>query len=104
MIDPLAALLSEHRQCGKPYDGCYSHYPILHCRADGMTWPCDVDRIRDHYAQPAAPAEGRVAEVVALLTTVIEDAESQHPGGWGPDVSMVKVLKVARATLEGADR
>ncbi len=37
------ALLVEHRECGKPkYDGCYSHVPMAHCRADGTTWPCDA--------------------------------------------------------------
>ena len=26
---------------------------------------------------------------------VLADAESQHPGGWGPDITMVEVLKKA---------
>lgn len=43
------ALASEHRLCGPKYDGCYSHWEhMAHCRADGMAWPCDVDRIRNH--------------------------------------------------------
>lgn len=43
-IDELAA---EHRFCNPAkYEGCYSHWPTPHCRADGMAWPCDVDRIR----------------------------------------------------------
>ncbi len=45
-VEALADLLSEHRCCGPKYDGCYSHWPMPHCRADGMAWPCDVDRIR----------------------------------------------------------
>lgn len=41
-----AEIIAEHRECGKPkYDGCYSHWPTPHCRADGMALPCDVMRI-----------------------------------------------------------
>ena|SRR6266571_3098931 len=40
------AYADEHRECGLVYEGCYSHWPTPHCRADGMAWPCDVDRIR----------------------------------------------------------
>jgi hypothetical protein len=45
------AIVKEHRQCGTPngYDGCYSHWPFAHCRADGMVWPCDVDRLSRLY-------------------------------------------------------
>lgn len=39
------AIVREHRECGKPYDGCYSHWPTPHCRADGMALPCDVMRL-----------------------------------------------------------
>lgn len=48
----LQAITVEHRQCGTPdgYDGCYSHWPHPHCRADGMAWPCDVQRIADTVA------------------------------------------------------
>lgn len=42
----LQEIMAEHRQCGPGFDGCYSHWPTPHCRADGMTWPCDVDAIR----------------------------------------------------------
>ena len=41
-----AGIIAEHRECGKPkYDGCYSHWPTPHCRADGMALPCDVMQI-----------------------------------------------------------
>lgn len=45
-VDRLA-IIREHRECGTPngYDGCYAHWPFPHCRADGMTWPCDVARL-----------------------------------------------------------
>lgn len=39
-------MTTDHRLCGRPYAGCYSHWPMAHCRACGMAWPCDVDRIR----------------------------------------------------------
>jgi hypothetical protein len=29
------------------------------------------------------------------ITRVVQDAESQHPGGWGPDVTTVAYLKAA---------
>ncbi len=35
-------ITAEHRLCGPKYEGCYSHWPMAHCRADGMAWPCDV--------------------------------------------------------------
>lgn len=45
-LDELERLLAEHRRCGTPngYDGCYSHLPIDHCRADGLATPCDIER------------------------------------------------------------
>jgi hypothetical protein len=48
------AIVREHRECGKPngYDGCYSHWPTPHCRADGMALPCDVMQIAALAATP----------------------------------------------------
>ena len=43
------------------------------------------------------------ATIVRLRTAiqaVLDDAESQHPGGWGPDVTTVAFL---RAALAGGD-
>ena len=37
--------------------------------------------------------------IAAKVTEVIEDSESQHPGGWGPDVTTVAVLREARDDL-----
>ena len=49
-------IAKEHRLCGSPYEGCYSHFSFMdHCRADGMKWPCDVEAIRA--ALPTPPAE-----------------------------------------------
>lgn len=41
------AIISEHRICGPVYEECYAkgHSPGEHCRADGMAWPCGVDRL-----------------------------------------------------------
>lgn len=43
--DELRSIVVEHRLCGPVYEGCYAHFPMNHCRADGMAWPCDVHRI-----------------------------------------------------------
>lgn len=37
----------------------------------------------------------RISELEAAITTVLADGESQHPGGWGPDVTMCGVLQRA---------
>ena len=39
---------------------------------------------------------GRLAED---LTVVIDDAESQHPGGWGPDITTVRMIVEVRDDL-----
>ena len=44
-------------------------------------------------------AQQEIERLRAAIRTVLDDAESQHPGGWGPDVTMVAVL---RAALESA--
>lgn len=45
-----------------------------------------------------------VNDVLVTLDRVVNDAESQHPGGWGPDVTTVADLRdcqdVLRAALE----
>ena len=47
-IKQALALAAEHRECGVPkFDGCFSHLPLPHCRADGYPWPCDVQRMRE---------------------------------------------------------
>jgi hypothetical protein len=50
----LDAIFQEHRECGTTpggYNGCYAHWPMPHCRADGMQWPCDVSTIAAAYAE-----------------------------------------------------
>ena len=47
----------------------------------------------------AARREARLREVIEAVLT---DAESQHPGGWGPDVTTVAFLRAALA--DEADR
>ena len=42
--------------------------------------------------------EAKIARLRAAIQAVLDDAESQHPGGWGPDVTTVGIL---RAALEG---
>jgi hypothetical protein len=57
---PLSAeeIYREHRECGTPngYDGCYSHVPMKHCRADGMLLPCDVMLLQRDAARATVPA------------------------------------------------
>lgn len=35
------------------------------------------------------------ARLRTAIQTVLADGESQHPGGWGPDITMVAVLRKA---------
>ena len=43
--------------------------------------------------------EKQIKALRGAIQTVLDDAESQK-GGWGPDVTMVEVLKQALATKE----
>ena len=42
-------------------------------------------------------ADVEVARLRAAIQAVLDDAESQHPGGWGPDVTTVGILRAALA-------
>lgn len=67
--DPVnvAALAAEHRLCGRPYAGCYSHLPMPHCRACGMAAPCDVQRIAEAINLTAAIVRPNAAPDVERL-------------------------------------
>ena len=41
-----------------------------------------------------------IARLRAAIQAVLDDAESQHPGGWGPDVTTVGILHAALAPSE----
>ena len=41
--------------------------------------------------------DAEVARLRAAIQAVLDDAESQHPGGWGPDVTTVAILRTALA-------
>ncbi len=45
-LEALDEIWRHHWPCGPKYEGCYSHWPTPHCRADGMAWPCDAADIR----------------------------------------------------------
>jgi hypothetical protein len=53
--------------------------------------------IRFAFCQENAKAE--IERVAVLLTVILDDSESQHPGGWGPDVTTVVELREARNAL-----
>jgi len=42
-----------------------------------------------------APLEAEIERLRAAIRLVLDDAESQHPGGWGPDVTTVAFLRAA---------
>lgn len=55
---------------------------------------------RERAATARRAAEGlNVERLVAILTDVLDDAESQHPGGWGPDVTTVALIREVRNAL-----
>lgn len=39
-------------------------------------------------------------EIRSIIERVVQDAESQHPGGWGPDVTTVAQLKDALEAMK----
>ena len=39
--------------------------------------------------------DAEAARLRAAIQAVLDDAESQHPGGWGPDVTTVAFLRAA---------
>ena len=43
-----------------------------------------------------------VEDVLTTLERVVTDSESQHPGGWGPDVTTVADLRDCQAVLRAA--
>ena len=45
--------------------------------------------------QPRPSDTQKLALLREAVQRVLDDAESQHPGGWGPDVTMVAVLREA---------
>ena len=53
---------------------------------------------------PAGLEELREAakDVLAILERVVTDSESQHPGGWGPDVTTVEDLRDCQWVLRAA--
>ena len=44
-----------------------------------------------------AVPDAEIARLRAAIQAVLDDAESQHPGGWGPDVTTVAILRTALA-------
>lgn len=40
-----------------------------------------------------------IEDVLLTLDQVVNDSESQHPGGWGPDVTTVALLRDCQALL-----
>lgn len=61
-----------------------------------------------HNGSTTAPDERQaglrsaVEDVLTTLERVVTDSESQHPGGWGPDVTTVADLRDCQAVLRAA--
>ena len=49
----------------------------------------------DDLAEARAADRAEVARLRAAIEHVLADCESQHPGGWGPDVTTVAYLQAA---------
>jgi hypothetical protein len=106
-----AAIFREHRQCGTPYQGCYSHVPMDHCRACGMAVPCDVMRLAaiERESATVPPSDPYMHDMDGAPLT--RDAEGRYirvpPGdlraavdslpnydGWGVHVELDAVLAI----------
>lgn len=75
---------------------CSSEKVHRHMRALRAAIEEWVREVADARATPA-PLDVRAA--VEKLTAILDDAESQHPGGWGPDVTTVASLRAVRDAL-----
>ena len=60
-------------------------------------WDIDADAILAIEAEAVAPLEAEITRLRTAIQAVLDDAESQHPGGWGPDVTTVEFLRAALA-------
>jgi hypothetical protein len=95
--DRLDKIISEHRKCGTPrgYDGCYSHWPTPHCRADGMALPCDVMQIAEALF-PDADTE-RAVRLGASWPGTIEDDIAALPAAeaFASEAALTEAIAVA---------
>ena len=96
--EALEPFMREHRICGPKYDGCYSHWPWSHCRADGIRWPCDVEEIRAALAAPDTPPlpVERLARALHALST--ESHQSAIASGF-PDYACEREAAAILAAL-----
>ena len=71
----------------------------LHPSVDGDVIASDLhaELIAKGKAEAQAASQQEVERLRAAIHTVLADGESQHPGGWGPDVTMLGVLLAALA-------
>ncbi len=85
------AIIAQHRPCGPKYEGCYSHFPMPHCRADGMMLPCDVMRLAQARTEvldrPGIlddSIEGNVQRVDAIRVLELAASSQGYPDINGP--------------------
>lgn len=55
----------------------------------------EVERLGRERLTRSTDAAAKLAILREAVQRVLDDGESQHPGGWGPDVTMVEVLREA---------
>lgn len=77
-----------------------SALPVPALDAMAPDFPLDATCDAEQQRLRGEAAERRVAELEAAVRAVLDDTESQHPGGWGPDVTTVEFLR--RALLSGS--